>query len=143
MWMIAAVALGALAYWMDTRAVKIKARHRIDCTANSHSLIILPDGRRMGIGVTSIRTTSEVDDIDRVVIEGHLLTTRGSLMFTGKPMWSSRKVASLPHEMTHRGFSAGFEVEFEGGKKYKAGTVVHDTRGKRVVRARRIVSQGR
>ncbi len=128
-WMIAAIALGALAYWMDTRAIKIKARHRIDCTANGHSLIILPDGRRMGIGVTSIETSSVVDDVDRIVVEGFLHTPDGRRFLAGQEVGKKR-----------RGFSAGFEVEFDGGKKYKAGTVVHDTRGKRVVKARRVPS---
>ena len=126
MYMIAAIALGALAYWMDTRAIRIKAKHRIDCTANEHSLIILPDGRRMGIGVTSIETTSTVNEGDRVYIEGFLMTPDGRHLLAGQEVGKKR-----------RGFSAGFEVEFEGGKKYKAGTVVHDTRGKRAAKARR------
>lgn len=130
MWMIAAMALGALAYWMDTRAVEVKAKHRIDCTANGHSLLILPDGRRMGIGVTSIKTTSEVGEEDSVYVEGYLLTSRGSHLLSGKAVRSSRKVASIaskiPSEEAKKsyGFSAGFEVEFEGGKKYKVGTGV-------------------
>lgn len=127
--MIAVMALGTLAYWMDTRAIRIKARHRIDCTANGHSLIILPDGRRMGIGVTSIETISEVDDVDRVYIEGFLQIPDGQAFISGQA-----------ENKKHRGFSAGFEVEFEGSKKDKAGTVVCDKRDKRFIRGRRIPS---
>ena len=129
MWMIAAAALAALAYAMDTRAVKIKARHRIDCTAHGHSLVILPDGRHMGIGVTSLKTTSAVNEADRVYIEGYLLTRRGQHLLSGKAVRSSRKVASIaskiPSEEAKKshGFSAGFEIELEGGKRHKVGTV--------------------
>ncbi len=91
-WMIAAIALGALAYWMDTRAIKIKARHRIDCTANGHSLIILPDGRRMGIGVTSIETSSVVDEVDRIVVEGFLQTPDGQCHIGG---WAQEQAYHL------------------------------------------------
>ena len=111
MTLFAAIAIAALAFWMDTRAAKVKARHRIDCTVNGHSLIILPDGRRMGIGVTNIRTECAVDDVDRVYVEGFLQTPEGSPLVTGRA-----------HD----------------GPTYKAGTVVHDTTGKRVVKAWRV-----
>lgn len=71
-----------IAYLMDTRAVAIKKRNHIDCKGDA-STIRLPDGRTMGIGVTSIEVSSIVNDCDRIHIEGFLLDKDGAVLHEG------------------------------------------------------------
>lgn len=54
MWTIAAVALGALAYWMDTWAVKIKARHawQAHCTCPPQSILNAETLHDLWMGLT-------------------------------------------------------------------------------------------
>ena len=104
--LLVAIAFGLLAYLMDMRMFKIKARHRINCRpGGDDGFIILPDGRHMGIGVTSITTTSEFDDIDRVVIEGHLL--RG-----GKALFQGQRDSNRPYKESARAHAGRFEALF-------------------------------
>ncbi len=161
MWTIAAIAIGALAYWMDTRAIKIKACHRMECEAlhkgqqnaqadtkpilNAEALCDLLSGLTLQ---DQARSTFAMN---RETLKKVMRLKKKDGDGSGRYLWNPGTPYGLNQTILGHSFiefeavpgvlaatrDAVLLVDSSCVKKYKAGTVVHDTRGKRVVKARR------